>query len=71
VANLLEHVIVIDKGRIIMNDDAESIRGSAFTVVGSATVVKTFLANREILHTDNFASLASVTVLGVLTPAEK
>lgn len=71
VANLLEHVIVIDKGRIIMNDDAESIRGSAFTVVGSATVVRSFLSGREILHTDNFASLASVTALGVLTPAEK
>ncbi|MBG6181721.1 ABC transporter ATP-binding protein [Arthrobacter sp. CAN_A1] len=71
VANLLEHFIVIDKGRIIMNDDAESIRGSAFTVVGSSTVVKSFLAGRDILHTDNFASLASVTALGILTPAEK
>ncbi|WP_323958734.1 ATP-binding cassette domain-containing protein [Arthrobacter sp. JZ12] len=70
VANLLEHVIVIDRGRIIMNDDAESIRGSAFAVVGSAEKVRSFIGDREVVHTDNFASLASVTALGQLTDAE-
>jgi ABC-type multidrug transport system ATPase subunit len=39
VANLLEHVILIDKGRIILDDDAESIRGSAVTVTGETTKV--------------------------------
>ncbi|WP_309071089.1 ABC transporter ATP-binding protein [Arthrobacter sp.] len=70
VANLLEHVIVIDQGRIIMDDDADTIRGSAFTVVGSADKVWSFLGDREIVHTDNFASLASVTALGPLTENE-
>lgn len=70
VANLLEHVIVIDQGRIIMDDDADAIRGSAFTVVGSAEKVRTFLGNHEVVHTDNFASLASVTALGTLTERE-
>ncbi|WP_299166670.1 ABC transporter ATP-binding protein [uncultured Arthrobacter sp.] len=70
VANLLEHVIVIDQGRIIMDDDAETIRGSAFTVVGSAEKVRTFLGSREVVHTDNFASLASVTALGTLNESE-
>lgn len=70
VANLLEHVIVIDQGRIIMDDDADDIRGSAFTVVGSADKVRRFLGTREVVHTDNFASLASVTALGTLTESE-
>lgn len=70
VANLLEHVIVIDQGRIIMDDDAETIRGSAFTVVGSAEKVRTFLGGREVVHSDNFASLASVTALGTLNESE-
>lgn len=70
VANLLEHVIVIDQGKIIMNDDAEAIRGSAFTVVGSAEKVRSFLGSREVVHTDNFASLASVTALGALSGSE-
>ena len=29
VANLLEHVIVIDQGRILIDEDAETLRGSA------------------------------------------
>lgn len=70
VANLLEHVIVIDQGRIIMDDDADAIRGSAFTVVGSADKVRAFLASREIVHLDKFASLASATALGRLSEEE-
>lgn len=71
VANLLEHVIVIERGKIVMNDDAESVRGQAFNVVGAATVVEQFVADREILHTDRFASMASVTALGVLTATDR
>lgn len=62
VANLLEHVILIDRGRIIMDDDAEAIRGSAVTVVGPAAQVEGFVAGRQVLHRESFASLASVTV---------
>jgi ABC-2 type transport system ATP-binding protein len=71
VANLLEHVIVIDKGRIMIDDDAEAIRGSAFTVVGTGTRVAAFTAGREILHRESLASLASVTVQGRLSVAER
>lgn len=35
VSNLLEHVIVIDEGRIIIDQDAESLRGSVTTLVGT------------------------------------
>ncbi len=71
VANLLEHVIVIDKGKIIMDNDAEAIRGSAVTVVGPAARIEHFTTGREILHRESFASLASVTVNGQLSPAER
>ncbi|WP_394938596.1 ABC transporter ATP-binding protein [Psychromicrobium sp. YIM B11713] len=71
VSNLLEHVIVIDKGRIIIDDDAENIRGGAVTVVGPAVKIEGFLAGREILHRENFASLASVTIDGQLSPEER
>ena len=62
VANLLEHVILIDKGRIILNDDAESIRGSAVTVTGETTKVADFTAGRKVLHREGLGSLASVTI---------
>ena len=65
VANLLEHVIVIDQGRILMDDDAEALRTSATTVVGPRTAVDAFVGGREILHRDGIGGLASVTVAGL------
>jgi ABC-2 type transport system ATP-binding protein len=38
VSDLLEHVLVIDEGRLVIDDDAESLRGSATTVGTPAEV---------------------------------
>lgn len=65
VANLLEHVVVIDQGRILMDDDAEALRTSATTVVGPRTAVDAFVGGREVLHRDGLGGLASVTVSGL------
>jgi ABC-2 type transport system ATP-binding protein len=62
VANLLEHVVVIDRGRIIMDADADDIRGSAVTVSGSADKVDAFVEGRPVLHRETLGSLAAVTV---------
>lgn len=70
VSNLLEHVIVIDDGRIIIDEDAESLRGSATTVVGTRTAVDAFIGSRPVLQRDGIGGLASVTVTG-LTAQEK
>lgn len=71
VANLLEHVVVIDRGRIIMDADADDIRGSAVTVSGSADKVDAFLSGRRILHRETLGSLASVTVDEALDARER
>ncbi|MBP3044561.1 ABC transporter ATP-binding protein [Arthrobacter jiangjiafuii] len=62
VANLLEHVIVIDHGRIVMDDEVDSITGSAFAVAGSSAAVEKFVGGRPVLHRDGLGALASVTV---------
>jgi ABC-2 type transport system ATP-binding protein len=70
VSNLLEHVLVIDQGRIIIDEDAETLRGTATTVVGTRAAVDAFVGGREILHRDAIGGLASVTVTG-LTAGER
>ena len=70
VSNLLEHVLVIDAGKIIVDSSAEELRGSATTVAGSRSAVDAFIGAREILHRDDLGGLASVTV-GRLSPAER
>jgi len=70
VSDLLEHVLLIDGGRLIVDSDAESLRGSATTVVGMRSTVDEFVADREILHRDGLGGLASVTV-GRLSPEDR
>ncbi|WP_120521288.1 ABC transporter ATP-binding protein [Arthrobacter celericrescens] len=71
VSMLLEHVVVIDGGRIIIDDDAENIRGSAVVVSGTAELVDGFLAGRTVLHRETLGSLASVTMEGVFSAQER
>ncbi|CAN5276127.1 ABC transporter ATP-binding protein [soil metagenome] len=70
VSNLLEHVLVIDEGRIIIDEDAEALRGSATTLVGTRAAVDGFVGSREVLHRDAIGGLASVNVNG-LTAQER
>ncbi|MDF2442579.1 MAG: type transport system ATP-binding protein [Subtercola sp.] len=70
VQNLLERVIVIDDGRILVDADAEELRGSATTLAGTATAIDAFTAGREVLHRQVLGSLAQVTV-GRLTDDER
>lgn len=65
VSNLLEHVIVIDEGRIIIDADADDLRGTAIDVVGSRSAVDAFTRGRDVLHTSAIGGLASVTVAGL------
>lgn len=70
VSNLLEHVLVIDEGRIIIDEDAEDVRGSAIAVVGTRAAVDSFIGRREVLHREGIGGLASVTI-GALSPSER
>ena len=65
VSKLLEHVLVIDEGRIVIDQDAEQLRGTAATVVGTRTAVDAFVAHRQVLQREGIGGLASVTITGV------
>jgi len=65
VSNLLEHVLVIDEGRILIDQDAESLRGTATTIVGAALKIDGFATGRDIIHREGIGGLASVTISGL------
>lgn len=62
VSNLLERVIVIDHGRIVLDEQAESIRGRAFSVSGTSGAVDDFASTRKVLHTSRLGGLSTATV---------
>ncbi len=71
VSNLIERVLVIDRGRILMDENTDAVRDRAATIVGEAAAVEAFVAGREVLHREGLGRVASVTVLGALTPADR
>ncbi|TBN56274.1 ABC transporter ATP-binding protein [Glaciihabitans arcticus] len=71
VSDLLEHVILIDEGRILLDSNAEDLRGSASTVVGRSVDVAAFVDGRDVIHRDGIGGLSSVTINGQLTQAER
>jgi ABC-2 type transport system ATP-binding protein len=71
VSNLIEKVIVIDRGRIIVDDDTEAVRQRATNIVGDSAAVDAFVTGREILHHESLGRVSSVTVLGELDDADR
>jgi ABC-2 type transport system ATP-binding protein len=64
VSRLLEHILVLDKGRLILDEEADALRGRAFTVIGPAATVDTYTVGKEVLDRQPLGSLVSATVMG-------
>jgi len=71
VANLLEHVILIDQGRILFDRDADELRGSATTIAGPRVSVESFVADRPVIGREGLGGLASVTIDGRLDQRDR
>jgi ABC-2 type transport system ATP-binding protein len=69
VADLLEHVVMLDHGRVALDAPADEIRGTGMTVSGPAIAVEEFAAGRPVWHRQRIASRASVVVPGPLDAA--
>lgn len=70
VSDLIDRVIVIDGGTVVVDDDAENLRGRAVTVSGAAGAVERLTAGRTVLHHDSMGAMARSTVIGPLTDTE-
>ncbi len=63
-ADLLEHVVMLDHGRVALDAPAEEIRGTAMTVSGPASAVNEFVAGGRVWHTQRLGSRAAVVMPG-------
>jgi ABC-2 type transport system ATP-binding protein len=64
VSDLIEHVVLIDKGRILIDEDAEALRSRAVTVTGPVAAVESFVAGHRELHREQLGGFLRVTVAG-------
>ncbi|KAA1028774.1 ABC transporter ATP-binding protein [Pseudonocardia sp. EV170527-09] len=73
VSDLIEHVVLIDGGRILIDSDAEDLRGSAVTVTGPVEAVERFAGGHVELHREQMGGFLRVTLSGAAsepTPPE-
>ena len=62
IASLLERVLFIDRGRVLLDADAESLRGTALTVTGPKAKVDAFAGRQEVLHTESLGGHSRAVV---------
>ena len=70
-AALLERVVVIDRGRLVLEAAADSLRGVATTVSGPVLAVEVFTAGRPVWNRRRLGSQASVVMVGQLDQAAR
>ncbi|NDK31446.1 ATP-binding cassette domain-containing protein [Nesterenkonia haasae] len=67
IAHLIENVVLIDSGRVILDEPVEALRDRAITLVGRADAVAEMTAGREVLSDETMGRISRTTVLGGLT----
>jgi ABC-2 type transport system ATP-binding protein len=70
-ADLLERVVVMDRGRVVLDAAADDIRGSAATVNGAAAAVAEFTAGRIIWDRRMIGGQESVVVAGAMDDRDR
>ncbi|MGY1815088.1 ABC transporter ATP-binding protein [Blastococcus sp. SYSU D00820] len=62
IAPLLERVLLVDRGKVLLDADAESLRGTALTVTGTTDKVAAFAARHDLLHTETLGGHSRAVV---------
>jgi ABC-2 type transport system ATP-binding protein len=70
VSELIEHVLLIERGRIMLDERAETLRGQVVTLTGPANAVDALTANADELHREHLGPLTRATVRGRVEPRQ-
>jgi ABC-2 type transport system ATP-binding protein len=70
-AGLFERVVVMDRGKIVLNTAADDLRGAVTSVSGPAIAVAEFTAGRSVWDRRRIASQESAVVAGALDETDR
>ena len=71
VADLLERVLLIDRGQLVIDSPADDLRGTAMTVTGPAEHVDRLVGSREVLNREDLGAYARLSVAGTFDETEQ
>jgi ABC-2 type transport system ATP-binding protein len=70
-AELLDRVLVIDRGRLVLDAATDDLRGTAAIVTGPAAAVERFIAGRPTLNRRTMGAHATATMVGRLDDRDR
>lgn len=70
IAHLIENVVLLDRGRVTLDEPVDTLRGRAVTLIGAEDVVRDLTDFRQVLHAESLGRLTKTTVLGALEDHE-
>jgi ABC-2 type transport system ATP-binding protein len=71
ISNLIENVVVLDRGRVLIDRPHDELTGEAYRVVGAAGAAEAYAAGREVLHREALGPIAALTIRGHLTSQDR
>lgn len=71
VADLFERVVILDRGRVLLHEEAEVLRGRGVTVTGPFEKVDAFVGDRVVLGEQSLGGMRAVTLDSRLEPEER
>jgi len=70
VSNVIEHIVIIKKGRVIRDETREELMSCGYAVSGKASLVDDYINEKNVIGTDSIGGLKSAYIIGHL-PKEK
>lgn len=71
VTDLLEQVVLIDRGRMVMNEQVEDLRGEAVVATGPVAQIDVLARGRTELRRETLGTQARATIRGRFTEADR
>ncbi|AIQ64236.1 multidrug ABC transporter ATPase [Paenibacillus stellifer] len=68
ISRILEHILLIDKGRLVLDTETDELRGTAYTVTGPASAVETYLEGRKVMSRERIGGYIKASVRETLNP---
>ncbi|MFE0591915.1 ATP-binding cassette domain-containing protein [Micromonospora echinospora] len=71
VADLIEHVLLLDRGRLLLDAPSDELRGEVVDAIGPAEVVDGFATGRQVLHRSQLGGTVRATLRGSFDDADR
>ncbi|MGU3433478.1 ABC transporter ATP-binding protein [Actinomycetes bacterium M1A6_2h] len=71
VSDLIEHVVLIDRGTVVLDEETDNLRGRTISVSGPAARVDEFVTGHGVVHRHKLGSLGRATITGNISELER